>query len=110
MVNNNAISFTLTDGGLGDDDSKIDGVIEDDGGIGWVGFTKPNIGTVGIKGTSVYQHWYKTLVPYGKSSFNISIDDMTYITLYVYYPNGTLYGNFTNDQNSMVGGIGQHSK
>ena len=100
LVNNNAISFTLTDGELGDDDSKIDGAIEDDGGIGWVGFTKPNVATVGVKGTSVYQHWYKTLVPYGKSSFNISIDDMSYITLLVYYPNGTLYANFTNNQDS----------
>ncbi|WP_048055565.1 choice-of-anchor U domain-containing protein [Methanotorris igneus] len=105
MRNGTTITFTLKDGSLGDDDGKTNGVIVDDGGVGWVGFTKPNIATIGVTANPVLHHWYKTLVPYGKSSFNISVEDMDSVRLKVYYPNGTFYGEFydVNDTSNNFG-------
>ncbi|MEM0315798.1 MAG: choice-of-anchor U domain-containing protein, partial [Archaeoglobaceae archaeon] len=98
-VENNTVILRFKDGGFGDEDGVADGVISDDGGVGWAGYA-------GLYGASICRdektnetHTYWIYVPSG-DSFNISVYDGDGFIVRVYYPNGTLYGSYTAPSNN----------
>jgi len=92
-VEGSYVVLHLKDGGFGDEDGEEDGVISDDGGVGWVGF----IGTYGAsicresKTNEVHVYWL--YVPSGQN-FTVNIYDGDGLQARVYYPNGSLQGTY----------------
>ncbi|MBO8179112.1 MAG: right-handed parallel beta-helix repeat-containing protein [Archaeoglobus sp.] len=104
MAENSTVILKLRDGGYGDEDGKENGVLVDDGGIGWAGFTGEWSASICRDGKTNEVHTYWVYVPYG-DRFTISVYDgddgfvynrRTYhFWLDVYYPNGgTFYNSF----------------
>ncbi|MEM4279295.1 MAG: right-handed parallel beta-helix repeat-containing protein [Archaeoglobaceae archaeon] len=92
-VEGNSVILRFQDGGFGDEDGVVNGVISDDGGVGWVGYR----GTygAGIRSTSPSSpHVYWLYVPSGDSfTITVNLSD-TGINLYVYNTTGQLiYSN-----------------
>lgn len=87
-VENNAVVLKLKDGGFGDDDGKANGVLEDDGGVGWAGYSGRWSASVGMDYQS-YQgtHTYWVYVPSG-DNFTVCVYDGDGFTVRVYSPSG----------------------
>ncbi len=89
LINNNTISFNLTDGGLGDDDNDSNGIIVDDGGIGWVGYYGEWDAIIGsLFNQQVHTYWL--YVPKGLENYSFGVFDGDGFIVNIYYPNGTL--------------------
>ena len=105
---NNTVILKLRDGGFGDDDGKANGVLEDDGGVGWAGYSGNWSASICRDEKTNEVHTYWLYVPHG-NSFAIHVYDgddglvyngITYhFWLDVYYPNGTLYESFNATSN-----------
>ncbi|CAB3289478.1 NPCBM_assoc domain-containing protein [Methanocaldococcus lauensis] len=93
------VNLTLEDGKFGDDDNKTNGIIEDDGGVGWVGYY--NVWDVAI-GSNVHQqvHTYWLYVPKGINNFSFGVYDGDGFIVNIYYPNGTLYTTLNESANN----------
>ncbi|XRO74699.1 choice-of-anchor U domain-containing protein [Methanocaldococcus sp. 28A] len=93
------VNLTLEDGKFGDDDNKINGIIEDDGGIGWVGYYGEYDVAIGSDvGQQVHTYWL--YVPQGINNFNFGVYDGDGLIVSIYYPNGTLYKKLNESANN----------
>lgn len=95
----NTAILKLKDGGFGDEDGEENGIIEDDGGVGWVGYP-------GLYGASICRdekrnevHVYWLYVPSGQN-FTIRVYDGDGLQVRVYYPNATMQGSYTASSNN----------
>ncbi|MEM4156197.1 MAG: right-handed parallel beta-helix repeat-containing protein, partial [Archaeoglobaceae archaeon] len=88
------------DGGFGDEDGVVNGIISDDGGVGWVGYGPSGISEgATVSGANERIHTYWLYVPSG-SSFDVSIWDGEGLIFRAYYPNGTLARSYTTTANN----------
>ncbi|MCX8011184.1 MAG: hypothetical protein N3A61_08530, partial [Ignavibacteria bacterium] len=95
-VEGNMVILRFQDGGFGDEDGIVNGVIADDGGVGWVGYSA-NIGaSICVEGT----HGSHLYLIYVSGDFTIRIFDGDSLTLRVFYPNGSLYGSYLASSNN----------
>ncbi|XRO76412.1 choice-of-anchor U domain-containing protein [Methanocaldococcus sp. 10A] len=93
------VNLTLEDGKFGDDDNKTNGIIKDDGGVGWVGYY--NVWDVAIGSLFNQQvHTYWLYVPEGINNFSFGIYDGDGLIVNTYYPNGTLYTTLNESANN----------
>ncbi|MHC1588562.1 MAG: choice-of-anchor U domain-containing protein, partial [Methermicoccaceae archaeon] len=96
-ISGRVVSLRLKDGGAGDDDGVANGVIEDDGGVGWVGYADTNGIYIGKK----QSHSYWVYIPEG-DSFTIRY---TYknkrLVFFVYDPSSVMRDSFVVD----IGGM-----
>ncbi|XRP96927.1 choice-of-anchor U domain-containing protein [Methanocaldococcus sp. 16A] len=99
LVNRTTISISLIDGGLGDDDNKTNGVIEDDGGVGWVGYYSEWDVVIGsLFNQQIHTYWL--YVPEGINNFSFGVYDGDGLIVDIYYPNGTLYSTLNESANN----------
>ncbi|AEH06957.1 choice-of-anchor U domain-containing protein [Methanothermococcus okinawensis] len=98
LINNNTISFTLTDGKLGDDDNKSNGIIADDGGVGWVGYYSEWDAVIGsLFNQQIHTYWL--YVPKSVENFSFGVFDGDGFIVNIYSPNGTLYTTLNESAN-----------
>ncbi len=100
-IENGTVVLRLKDGGEGDEDGKANGVIEDDGGVGWVGYTGKFSVAIPNFWYYRYYHIFRVYVPSGNSfwiNFTGSGSGSFWIRnvyrINVFYPNGTLATNY----------------
>ena len=112
-VEGNAVVLRFRDGGFGDEDGEANGVISDDGGVGWVGYAGSWSASICREGKTNEVHTYWVYIPSG-DTFNVSIYDGDDLEVRVYYPNNTLlvrfnarsnerWDNFTMNTNGQFG-------
>jgi len=94
-VVNNTLVFNVTDGGSKDDDKIANGVICDDGGVGWAGYSGQLSAL--IRYNKLHTYWI--YVPRG-DNFTVCLYDGDGFTVRVYYPNGNECLNSTANGNN----------
>ncbi|MEM0503996.1 MAG: choice-of-anchor U domain-containing protein, partial [Archaeoglobaceae archaeon] len=98
-VEGNLVILRFQDGGFGDEDGAVNGVISDDGGVGWVGYRGNWGASICRDGKTNEIHTYWVYVPSGVT-FTVSIYDGNGLIVRVYYPNGTLHSQNTASANN----------